>query len=216
MPIQDLLVVVLAILVIFLAVILIHRIKNEKYEKRQMAAVQQLSPADFSSLLNTNAREGVIGRVAGMVSDLLKESFGCELILFLRKKRGLLKYNYSYGVEISSRYEFDIPYSRKLAEQFRTDYLPREISHLRDMEFMPENVCSRLIELGVDTYFPIFWRDNLYGVYFIRNTLETKSVSFNILIASLAQCLSAAYHIKWHEERQNDLQKKLTVPSVFS
>jgi diguanylate cyclase (GGDEF)-like protein len=58
-------------------------------------------------------------------------------------------------------------------------------------------------------YFPIFWRDHLYGLYFIRSTRETNSNAFKLLIASLAQTLSAAYHVRWQEDRLGRLTTRL-------
>ncbi|MCK4605822.1 MAG: GGDEF domain-containing protein [candidate division Zixibacteria bacterium] len=201
---QDLLIVVLFALIVFLLV------RRHLHEKRQMAVLRYLDPDEFSSLLTTNSREGVIAQVAGRVSDILKESFGCEVILFLRKKRGLLTYNFSYGLGEYERNDFQIPFSKALAERLRTDYLPRNVHELDEGDIIPRETLQKLNDLGVDIYFPIFWRNNLYGVYFIRSTLETESHSFSFLVASLAQCLSAAYHIKWHEEREANLEKKVS------
>ncbi len=204
---KDLLIVVLFALVVFLVFLLVRR---HLIEKRQMTVLRHLDPDEFSSLLTTNSREGVIAQVAGRVSDILKESFGCEVILFLRKKRGLLKYNFSYGLGEYGRNDFQIPFSKALAERLRTDYLPRNVHEFDESDIIPGETLQKLKGLGVDIYFPIFWRDNLYGVYFIRSNLETRSRSFSLLVASLAQCLSAAYHIKWHEARESNLEKKVS------
>ena len=185
---QDLLIIVLIALVVFLVLLLVRR---HLREKRQMAVLRHLDPNEFSSLLTTNSREGIIAQVAGRVSDILKESFGCEVILFLRKKRGLLTYNYSHGLGEYERTDFQIPFSKVLAERLREDYLPRNVRHLEESGVLPPET-------------------NLYGIYFIRSTLETRSRSFRLLLASLAQCLSAAYHIKWHEARESSLQRKVS------
>jgi len=196
---------VLALLVVLLALVLIRRIT---VERRQMAVLRRLDLEQFAALLRSNGRQGVIGQVASGVSDLLKNSFGCERILFLRKKRGRLRHNFSHGLEAVDRRTLNMPYSEPLGRVLRDDYLPRRLFDLRDT--LPSDFYQRLVDLGFDTFFPVFWRDNLYGVYFIRSTLETREDSFRSLVASLAQGLSAAYHVKWHESRQEDLSRKLS------
>ena len=201
---QTILIVALVGATVVLALLLIFRIRRERYE---MAAVRQLSLTEFSDLLKTNSKDGVIGQVAGQVSGLLTRSFGCELIIFLRKKRGVFKYNFSYGLEQFNRNEFRMAFSRELAEKLESEYLPRPVSDLKGT--ITDSFYESLQATGVDTFFPIFWRNNIYGLYFIRSTLKTGEPAFNLLIASLAQALSAAYHIKWHETRNDDLQRRL-------
>jgi diguanylate cyclase (GGDEF)-like protein len=201
---QAILIGILGILVIILTILLFTRIRREK---KQLAAIQRMSLAEFSDFLRTNSVDGTIQQVAGKVSDLLKKSFGCELIIFLRKKRSFLELNYFHGLRRFDRRDFRMAFDRKLAQRLRSDFLPRRLEQLR--ELLPEAFYRRLHSLGVDTYFPIFWRDNLYGIYFIRSTIETASPTFTLLVAGLAQALSAAYHIKWHESRYDLLQKQL-------
>jgi len=199
------LIIVLAMLVMLLTLVLIRRISAER---RQLAVMRRLDMEQFAALLRANSRQGVIGQVAAKVSDLLKSSFGCERILFLRKKRGYLRHNFSHGLAAVAPRSLDLPYSSRLGEFLRDDYLPRSLIHLRDT--LPGEFYQKLVDLGFDTFFPIFWRDNLYGVYFIRSALETRERSFRSLVASLAQCLSAAYHVKWHESRNDDLLRRLS------
>jgi len=201
---QTILIGILGILVVTLAVLLITRISREK---KQLAAIQRMSLAEFSDFLRTNSVDGTIQQVAGKVSDLLKKSFGCELIIFLRKKRSFLELNYFHGIRGFDRRDFRLTFDRKLAQRLRADFLPRRIEQLKDL--LPSPFYRRLRKLGVDVYFPVFWRDNLYGLYFIRSTIETASPAFTLLVAGLAQSLSAAYHIKWHESRYDLLQKQL-------
>ncbi len=198
-------IIILAFLVILLTLLLIRRISGEN---RRTAALKRLDMTGFVNLLKTTAEEGVISEVASRVSDLLKDSFGCSLILFLRKKKGELRHNYSYGIDQGDRKSFGLKYSDELDRVLRHDYLLRSIDQLRAV--MPVDYYDRLVRLGFDSFFPIFWRDNLYGVYFIRSTLETRERSFRTLVASLAQVLSAAYHVKWHESRHKELTRRIT------
>lgn len=205
MTIEQSFIVILAFLVILLALLLIQRITGES---RRTAVLRRLDMKDFDSLLRTNAHEGVIAQVGSKVSDLLKGTFGCSLILFLRKKRGQLRLNYSHGLDHVKTHSFRLPLSGDMDKILREEYMLRDLSQLEPS--LPSDYYERLVQHGFDSFFPIFWRDNLYGVYFIRSTLETRERSFRTLVASLGQVLSAAYHVKWHESRHNELRKKLT------
>jgi diguanylate cyclase (GGDEF)-like protein len=208
---QIILIVSLGILVVILAALLLTRIRKER---RQTTAMRRMNLAEFSDFLRTNSLDGTIQGVASKVSDLLKKPFGCEVIVFLRKKRHLLELNYYHGIRGFDRREFRFVFNRQLAQRLQEDFLPRNIQHLKDD--LPAPFYRKLHALKVDMYFPIFWRDNLYGLYFIHSTIETGSASFNLLIAGLAQSLSAAYHIKWHEMRYGSLQKELDDVRIYS
>ncbi len=204
MTIEQSFIVILAFLVILLTLLLVQRITGES---RRTEALRRLDMKDFDALLRTNARQGAIPEVGSRVSDLLKGVFGCSRILFLRKKRGQFRLNYSHGLNQVNAHEFRLPFSSVMDKMFREEYLPRDISHLRST--LPNDYYERLVQLGFDAFFPIFWRENLYGVYFIRSTLATRERSFRTLVASMGQVLSAAYHVKWHESRHDELSKKL-------
>ncbi|MFQ6008110.1 MAG: GGDEF domain-containing protein [Candidatus Zixiibacteriota bacterium] len=201
---QTFLTILLGILVVVLTLLLFTRLRREK---RQMAAIRRMNLAEFSDFLRTNCLDGTIQEVASKVSDLLKKSFGCELIIFLRKKRSFLELNYFHGMKKVVRNDFRLVFDPRLVGRLKADFLPRRIEQLKDL--LPAHFYRRLQSLGADIYFPIFWRDNLYGLYFIRSTIETGAPSFTLLVAGLAQSLSAAYHIKWHESRYDSLQKQL-------
>jgi len=201
---QAVLIVSLIILVIILTTLLLLRTIRER---RQTSAIRRMNLVEFSDFLRANSLNGSIQDVAGKVSDLLKKTFGCEIIIFLRKKHSLLELNYYHGRRRFNRRDFRLVFNRSLAQRLKEDFLPRDVQSLRDD--LPAPFYQKLCALKVDVYFPIFWRDNLYGLYFIRSTIETQSTSFNLLIAGLAQSLSAAYHIKWHETRYGNLRKEL-------
>lgn len=201
---QSMLVLLLAVSTAALAALLIIRIRREKI---QMAAIRRMRLEDFADFLRSNSVEGNIAAVAKKVSDLLINSFGCDSIVFVRKKRGALDLNYSYGVGGFRRTDFRLSYSEQLARLLRADFLPRPVEEIT--QFLTDSFKSRLRENRIDTFFPIYWRSNLYGVYFIRSNIETRSSSFALIVASMAQALSAAYHIKWHEAKLDNIQKQV-------
>ncbi len=204
MDIQEILIVILVALAFLLSVLLFHRIRNER---RRAAAIKKMSLSDFSEFLLTNSVDGTIGEVARKVSDLLQKSIGCDRIVFLRKKRNYLELNYYHGIRRFNRSDFRLEYSDHLMKTLVSDYLPRPLEKLRPV--LPKAYYEMLIRMELREFFPIFWRSNLYGIYFVRSTMETDVAAVNLLIASLAQSLSAAYHVKWHESRNEFLQKRL-------
>ena len=206
MRIEIILIIALAVAVMLLSVFLLIRIKREK---RQLGLLGKMNLPEFSDFLRSNSSVGNIQAVAGKVSTLLITLFGCCRIIFLRKKRGILELNYYHGLKNFNRSDFRIHFNSKLGSLFSEDFLPRDINKLKTI--VSKEFLQVLDDLGLDTYFPVYWRSNLYGVYFVSSNLETKSPSFTLLVASLAHSLSAAYHIKWHESRYLNLEKKLEI-----
>ncbi len=204
MRIEIILIIALAVSVILLSVFLLIRVKREK---QLPGLLGKMNLPEFSDFLRSNSSVGNIQAVAGKVSTLLTTLFGCSKIIFLRKKRGLLELNFYHGIKNFNRSDFRIRFSNKLGGLFSEDFLPRNVNKLKSV--VSEEFLLMLDKLGLDTYFPVYWRSNLYGVYFVSSNLETKSPSFTLLVASLAHSLSAAYHIKWHESRYLNLEKKL-------
>ncbi|MBU8932732.1 MAG: GGDEF domain-containing protein [candidate division Zixibacteria bacterium] len=201
---QAVLIVALVILTGILSLMLVSRIRNER---RQMAVMKGMNLSDFSRFLLSNSAGGTIGEVARKVSTLLEESCGCDRVLFLRKRRGWLELNYQHGLGHPDRRAYRVVAGTKLSKVLEADFLPRPIAALQGV--LPDRYFRTISKSKVDLFFPVFWRDNLYGVYFVRSTIHTDSRSFNVLVASMAQSLSAAYHVKWHESRIERMQKRL-------
>lgn len=201
---QTALILILGILVIYLAFLLFTRIRREK---RQAAIVNLMSISEFTDFLRTNSVDGTILTVAGKVSQALKSAFGCDRIVFLRKQRGFLELNYYHGISKFDRSEYRVRFTPELANRLRESFSPQPLVSLKPL--LAEPVYRKLEESNVHLFFPIFWRDNLYGVYFINSTMETTTPGFALLVANLAHSLSAAYHVKWHESRYEKLQQRI-------
>ncbi len=199
---SNLLTVSLIILSVILAVLLVLRSIRSK---KEIAVINKMKTDQFSEFLKINATDGSIVEVARRLSDILIKTFDCHYIIFLRKKRGVLELNYYHGIRNFNKTDFIIPYDQKLDSLFRNDYLPRGVKTIE--KYLPEKFLQKNKQYGLDIFFPIFWRENLYGLYFIKSNAEISSEAFNILIAGLAQSLSAAYHIKWHEAKKESMAK---------
>lgn len=191
-------------LAILIAVLLIIRLRRQNRVSNAMDAIKS---TDFARFLHANSVDGSIQDVAGMVSDILKSAFGCSRIVFLRKKRGLLELNYFHGLNKFDRRDFNIPFKKELSTELMSGFIPRSVSDI--VQFLPSPMTDILNRFDLNLFFPVFWRGNLYGVYFVQNLPVMKAHASKIMLASLAQSLSAAYHVKWHETRQEYLQKRL-------
>lgn len=200
---ENLPIVVLSILTVTLSILLILRTRSTNKLLRPFRAMDS---SDYSSFLHFNSSDGNIQRVAGQVSDMLTSRFACEKILFLRKKKGTLELNYFHGITRFDRRDWRIRFHRELADAVRADFFPRRVDVLKSV--LPAPFMDTLKKHELDTFFPVFWRENLYGIYFVRSNTEIDSSAFNVFVATLAQSLSAAYHIKWHETRLEDLSRK--------
>ena len=207
---ESALIVLLVLCVIFLSVLLIFRIQREK---RQSVMIQNIASSELSDFMSKNAKEGAIVTVARIFSDILKDRCNCEYIVFLRKKRGLLELNYYHGIRGFNRTDFRIDYKKDLLEILRNDYFPRDLSVIK--QFLSPIFLKKTEEFKMDQFFPVYWRDNLYGLYVIKSNRDTRSPAFKSLIAQLTQSLSAAYHIKWHESKLENLQEKVDTSSTI-
>jgi len=201
---ETALIIALALLVVLLAAMLAIRIRSER---RQNSVLHRLSLTEYSDLIRASILDNSIQEVAGAVSDMLKHACSCERILFLRKRRMLLELNYFHGVQRFNRRDLRLRYSDMLVAHLQGRLLPEPLTGLKPL--LPTPLLQKLEEWNFDVYFPIFWRDHLYGLYFISSTAETRSHAFKVVIASLAQALSAAYHVRWQEERLNRLSSQL-------
>ncbi len=201
---QTALTFILGILVIYLLFLLLSR---RRRERQQAAIINLMSISEFTDFLRANSVDGTILLVAGKVSQALKSAFGCDKIVFLRKQRGFLELNYYHGITRFDRSEFRVKFTPDLAARLRESFSPQPLLSLKPL--LTDPVFRKLTDSGVQLFFPIFWRDNLYGVYFINSTMETTTPGFSMLVANLAHSLSAAYHVKWHESRYEKLQQRL-------
>ena len=203
MTVELSLILLLLLSVGILAFLLFKRIKQEK---GQTDLIRKLSVNELSEFMKKNSVDGSINTVARLFSDILKVTFKCEYIIFLRKKRGILELNFYHGIKSFNRNDFRMEYSENLKQVLQEEFFPRDISILDN--FLPSKFKTKVQHFKMDKFFPVFWKENLYGFYVIKSNSTTNSSAFQIVIAQLAQSLAAAYHIKWHESKFEQLQER--------
>ncbi len=202
---QTVLLITLAGLVVLLTTLLLVRISRER---RIFKPLGQSELDRFTQLIQTSIVEGDIQTAATHVTNMLREKCGVEKIIFLRRRGSLFELSYYSGLGDFNRRVLQARYTQGLIEVLRSHLVPDSIEHLHD--HLPRKLVECLNSWGCNLFFPIFWRDHLYGIYFISGNEQTRTPAFRLVISSMAQTLSAAYHVKWHEHRLGRLQEQLT------
>ena len=201
---ETALLIILAGLVVLLSALLVVRLRREA---RDLTPLDDAALARFGELIKAAILEGDIQAAAIHVSHLLRVHCGCNRILFLRRRGHWLELSYHYGLGSLSRRTIQVRNTLGLMEVLRAHPLPDAVDRLRD--HLPRKFMDALEGWACDLYFPIFWRDHLYGLYFVSSTRKIESPAFRLVVASMAQTLSASYHVKWHEEKHNRLQEQI-------
>ena len=205
MDVQTLLIIVFAALAGLLASLLLFRSRTGEPPRTQTPDESFFA---LAGLLQASASDGSIAKVAGAVSDLLKGPLGCDRILFLRKQRGFLELNYYHALRGFKRTQFRMRFTDELSAFLRVDYAARKTSELAP--FIAPSTSQALDKFQLNVFFPVFWRDNLYGLYFVSVPQKPRAEE---ALSILAHTLSSAYHVKWHEARYDRLAKRVVQTS---
>lgn len=201
---QAALIITLAVLVVLLTYLLVVRVRRER---KSLLALGRADLEPFEKLIKASISEGDIQAASGHVTQMLREQFGCEKIIFLRRHGRLLELSYYHGLADCNRRALQVRYTGGLVEALRTRVLPDTIDQLGDV--LPRKTTELLHQCGCDFYFPIIWRDHVYGLYFLAGNDAVRSPAFRLMIASMAHLLSATYHVNWQEQKYGRLQEQV-------
>ena len=202
--------IILSVLVLSLVVLLIIR-------QRQIRRIRPL--ADFEKVLaklhktlRINRTEGKIQKVAGQLSEILIENLGAERILFFRKQRRFMEMNYVYGLKNIKRGKYRIKLTNPLIRELTSDRLIRPPSALTGL--LGDDLNQLLESERFNIVFPIFWMNNIFGVYFISTRLVTNHPVLKTLLMFLNQNLAAAYQIKKLEAAHQMMETQPPAKSI--
>lgn len=201
---EAILFIILLGFIILLATLLVFRVHRER---RLSSLLNDLNKKEYNEFLTSNINQGTISKVARLFSDLLIDSFGCQYIVFIRKKKGQLVLNYYHKIYGFNRSDFTLTLNYEIIENLRSSIFPRKVEEIK--KFLPERFIDKLNFFKIDLFFPILWKENLYGIYFIKSNRSTRHPAFYTLIATIAQSLAAAYHIKWYESKSELMKEKI-------
>lgn len=197
--------IILGVLVVILGLLLITRHRQLK-RINPMSNLEQVL-ANLQANLVTNRVEGKIQKVAGQLSDILINNLQSDRILFFRRQRRFMEMNYVYGLRNIRRSQYRIKLSNELAKKLTAE---NPIHHSDEFEnLLGEELRKLLTREQFNIVFPIFWLDNLFGVYFIRTRLSVDHPLIKTFFLYLNQNLSAAYQIKRLESTRQALEQKI-------
>jgi diguanylate cyclase (GGDEF)-like protein len=161
-----------------------------------------------ATLVDTTALQTILASCAAdfptkqlneRVTRFLTSTLGCEKLIFVRKKRGLFELAYYYGIRSFDRRAFSIGMTRQLSERLKRDYVPKPVDQLAKVA--PTKFLQSLDTFGITHFVPIFWRDNVYGLYFFSPPVHVAWEEASVMIASASSALAASYHTRWQENK---------------
>ncbi len=201
--IEIVLIIILGLLVILLsALILIRR----NWEKGKVLLSEDALNDLVAGMVN-NIKAGKIQDIAGRVSVTLKKYLDCDKIIFLKQNKGQMELNYYHGIQKFEREEFRLKMNQNLQNRLRAFHTVSPLKEL--MQCVPAEYIRRMEELGLNYFFPVYLRDTLYGLYFIRTTHDQNNPVLRFLATALAFNLSAAYHIGIQEQQLRKYEDRL-------
>ena len=155
---QTALIIILAVLVVLLAFLLVVRTRRER---RLASGLGREDLDKFESLVKMAVLDGDIQAAATHLTGILRDKFGFQKIIFLRRHGRQLDLSYYYGLTECKRRALQLRYTGGLVEVLRARIMPDTIDHLA--EVLPRKVMDSLRQCGCDFYFPILWRDRKRG-----------------------------------------------------
>jgi diguanylate cyclase (GGDEF)-like protein len=190
------------VLIGFLAFLVVILLYLAWRRRRDDKGTIQLSGAAIDELMKAmlnNIKAGRISDIAGMVSNVLKEYLACEKILFLKYYRAHLEVNFMHGLLNPQREKLRLKVTPDLQNKLKAFNRIADINELSPV--LPDANLKYLQNLGLGYYFPVYLRDNLYGLYFVKTNLSLNNPSLQFLSTALAFSLSTAYHIVVQEQQ---------------
>ena len=192
---------ILTILVAVLATLLILR---HIREHREAQALSQMANSDAAQLLHMAGGRDYT-EVSARLFDLLRDVCGCNKIIYLVRRNAYLEVNQSHGVTLPEEWNFSLPCTADLIALLTQSSTPGDVDDLSAV--LPEGTGSQLRSLGAELYLPLIARGRLHGIYFLAGNGLIRSTRFRLVLASIAQNVSSAGHIRLIEAERSRLRR---------
>ena len=200
---ETILIIALSVLVVILSALLLTRRRTRK----DIIALDPKAVDDLLTAFTNNLRRGRIQDVAGRVSHILKNHLHCDKIIFLRSYKGHLELNYANGLKRLNRNELRLRLNQHIQSTLQAGSKIDAISTLKNI-LRPEYL-TMLADLGLTYYFPVYVKDQLYGLYFIESDLSLDDPSLRFLSMTLAFNLSTAYYMGAQEQQLRNYEIRM-------
>ena len=197
--------IILGALVLILGLLLFLRQRQTKQNIPVLDLERVLTKLHDTLIINRT--EGKIQKVAAQLSEILTRYLESDRIIFFRHQRNFMEINYVFGIKNLNRSEYRIRLTAPLLRKLIDTRLIIKSSEIRDL--LPESLNRLFADEQFTMGFPIFWMDNLFGVYFIRTRLPIDHPLVRLLFVFLNQNLSVAYQIRKLESACQVLESKL-------
>jgi diguanylate cyclase (GGDEF)-like protein len=162
---------------------------------------------ELIAAVESNISEGKTAGLADRISHILQTYLRCDRIVFLRYHKSWLRLEFSTGLGESPPNDFEIKLTPALQEKLASSYGVTGISRLEGAA--EEEYLNRLRQGRLPYFFPVFLRENLYGIYLLKTSLPPDNPSLNLVATTLAFSLSSAYHMRIQSRRIKKYEQKL-------
>jgi len=200
---EIILIIILSVLVVVLSTLLLWRHRTPQ----DVIALDRKAVDDLLTAFTNNMRRGRIQDIAGRVSHILKHHLHCEKIIFLRSYKGHLELNYAHGLKRLNRENLRLRLNQHIQSTLRSSSKIDRIDTLDSI--LQSNYLTALKNLGLTYFFPVYVKDQLYGMYFIASDLALKDPSLQFLSMTLAFNLSTAYYMGAQEQQLRNYENRV-------
>jgi diguanylate cyclase (GGDEF)-like protein len=201
---QAVVITALSTLVVVLTALLLAKRRAEK----RADAVLRTTLNELTEFLRLNNLDGSVKFAARKVTDLLEGPLACQKVVFLGCQECALYVAYTYGVTGQSGSEqMQILCTPELLAKVRGQAAPESIDTL--VALLPPGLAERIRAWGCNVWFPVSWREELYGIYLIAGVRQPQSPLTTVLISILAQSLAAAHSAADDQTELDEVRQRL-------
>jgi diguanylate cyclase (GGDEF)-like protein len=184
---QAVVITALSTLVVVLTALLLAKRRSERRMADGLGALLN----ELTEFLRLNNLDGSVKIVTRKVTDLLEGPLGCEKVVYLGCQECSLYVAYASGVPGLGESDYvQVPCAPELLAKVRGQVTPESIDTL--LPLLPPELLERTRAWGCDLWFPVSWREELYGIYLITGGEKTRSLLSTTFISVLAQSLAVA------------------------